>query len=249
MASPIQTLIREYSPYLNDLWRRIYDSAFFFVGMFGIGFFSTGWIIRRLRNLFDLPNVQVVVTSPFQFLDLAVDIGMFVAILATFPLLVWHAYAFLRPALLHSEHRAFLLSVPLSFCLFLSGFAYGFFSLYWGLEMIANLNSSVGLANIWDVGLFLSQLTLTAALMGVLFQFPIVLSALIKLGAFDYRFLIAHRRVAIAATVVIVSLLPPTDGLSLLIMSGPLLGLYELTILWNRIGGTLKINHSLPCLD
>ncbi len=243
MTSSIQTLVGEYSPYLNDVWRRIYDAAFFFVGMFAIGFFSTGWIIRRLRDVFDISNVQVVVTSPFQFLDLAVDIGMFIAIIATFPLLVWHAYAFLRPALLRSEHRAFLFSVPLSFGLFLLGFAYGFFSLYWGLQMIADLNTSVGLANIWDVGLFLSQLTLTAALMGVLFQFPIVLSALIKFGVIDYQFLISHRRLAVAATVVIVSLLPPTDGLSLLIMSGPLLGLYELTILWNRVGGTLKINH------
>jgi sec-independent protein translocase protein TatC len=99
---------------------------------------------------------------------------------------------------------------------------------------MASLNVSFGLTNLWDISLFMTQIVLTSALLGILFEFPLVMTGLIRLGVFDISLLVAHRRLAYALIFIIVSLLPPTDGLSLIIMSVPMVALYELTILFNR---------------
>ena len=100
--------------------------------------------------------------------------------------------------------------------------------------MIAQVNTSLGLKNMWDAGMFISELTLTATLLGVLFQFPLVMTGLIKMGILDKQFLKNNRRGAYAIITIIVALLPPTDGISLIVMTIPLVNLYEISILWNR---------------
>lgn len=235
MAAKVDKIIKDYGPYLNDIWRRIYYIAIFFIVIFIVGFFSAGLIIKTFLGAFHLQNVVIAVTSPLQFLDVSVDIALFLAIFVTTPFALYQFYAFLKPAVSKKEFRALFWTLPLSFFLFALGFAYGFFTLYWGLQMLASLNVSFGLQNIWDISLFLSQLAITAALLGVIFQFPIIMSIFLKFRVIDRSFLIQKRRVAYAFIVVIVSLLPPTDGVSLLIMSMPLVLLYELTIFYDRL--------------
>lgn len=235
MAGKIDKIIKNYGPYLNDIWRRIYYIAIFFIVIFVAGFFSAGYVIKFFITAFHLKDVVIAVTSPLQFLDVSVDIALFLAIFATTPFALYQLYAFLKPAVSQREFKALFWTLPLSFFLFALGFAYGFFTLYWGLQMLATLNVSFGLQNIWDIGLFLSQLAITAALLGAIFQFPIIMSILLKFNILNREFLIQKRRVAYAFIIIIVSLLPPTDGVSLLIMSVPLVGLYELTILYDRL--------------
>lgn len=233
MPGQIDKFIDDYGPYLDDLWRRVYRTAVFFLAIFFIGFFLSGHIINNFIRFFHLSGVTVIVTSPFQFLDLSVDIGLFCAMLLTAPFFIYHLYSFLRPAVSRKEFFALIFILPISFVLFVCGFAYGFFSLYWGLQALAKLNVSFGLQNMWDVGLFMSQLAITSVFLGLLFQFPIIMTMLIKAGVLDRQFLIGKRRAAYAIIVVGVSLLPPTDGISLIVMFLPLILMYELTIMFN----------------
>jgi len=235
MPGKVDKIIKDYGPYLNDIWRRVYYIAIFFIILFIIGFFSAGYVIKFFITAFHLKDVVIAVTSPLQFLDVSVDIALFLAIFVTTPFALYQFYAFLKPAVSKKEFKALFWTLPLSFFLFALGFAYGFFTLYWGLQMLASLNVSFGLQNIWDIGLFLSQLAITAALLGVIFQFPIIMSIFLKFQLVDREFLVKKRRVAYVFIIIIVSLLPPTDGVSLLIMSVPLVALYELTILYDRL--------------
>ena len=233
-SAKINKIIKDYGPYLDDLWRLIYRLAIIFMVIFVAGFFGAGWIIQLFIKMFHLNNVTIVVTSPFQFIDLAVDVGIFLGFLFCVPAAIWGIYSFIRPAVSKKEFFALIWTLPSSLILFLFGFAYGFFALYWGLQGLAQINSSFGLQNFWDIGLFMSQLFMTAVLLGIIFQFPIIMSALIKLGVISRQFFIDKRRVAYVVIVIIVSLLPPTDGVSLIIMSAPLILMYEFVILITR---------------
>jgi sec-independent protein translocase protein TatC len=237
MSEGIQKFIEDYEPYLNDIWRRIYRLSLFFLVVFMIAFFSSGWIVQQFISHFHLNDVTIAVTSPFQLLDLGVDIAMFIAFMLSMPLVLWNIYKFVRPAFSDMEFsviRPLFYVIPMSLFLFVLGFAYGFFSLYIGLQALASLHVLMGLKNIWDIGLFLSQMISTATLLGIIFQFPIVLKLLINFGVVKREFLIEKRRVAYAIIIIGVSVLPPTDGLSLIIMSLPLWFMYELTIFISR---------------
>ncbi len=226
-------LVLTYTPYLEDIRRRIYVTAILFLVFFVVGFFSTAKIIHLFVTFFDISNVVIATTSPFQFADLSIDIGLLFAFAFSCPIAVFQIFMFLRPALTKKERWRFFFTVPVTLMLFIGGFLYGFFIMYYALIVLAGINTSLGIQNIWDIGLFLTQIILTSTLLGVLFQFPIVMTYVIKIGFISVQFLKQKRRIAIFVIFLFTTLLPPTDGLSLLAMALPLIVLYEMTILLN----------------
>jgi sec-independent protein translocase protein TatC len=225
--------IQQFLPYLEDIQKRFYSSTIIIVIVFFLGFFSTGFLLKKFIIYFKLDNVTLATTSPFQFAHIAIDIGIFCALLVGLFLFMYHFFMFAYSALTKKEMRALLLSIPLSFLLFLAGFAYGFFILLYSFKLLASINVSLGIQNIWDISLFLSQIAITSALLGLVFQMPLVLTLLIKMKVLSVSLLKSKRRLVVLLLCVLVALLPPTDGLSLIAMALPLYLLYEVTIFIN----------------
>ncbi len=233
MSKKLDAYLAEYGAYLEDIKRRLLIIVKIFIVVFISGFFLTGLIVKTLIGLLDFKDVSIVITSPFQMIDIAMSTGFFVASVITAPIVVYQVYTFLSPGLLPKEKRLFILLIPLALILFFIGFAYGFMTLYFGIELIAQVNVSLGVVNYWDIGRFISDIVLTASLLGLIFQFPIVITFLIRIGMLDSQFLRKKRRLAFFVIFIFVSLLPPTDGLSLILMAMPMLIIYEFTILVN----------------
>lgn len=198
------------------------------------GFLSAGIILKKILKFVHIDQVVIATSAPFQFTDIAMDVGFFLAIMVSVPYIIYSFYVFILPALTRSEKIKLFKSIPLSVGLFIVGFFYGFFILYNALGLLAAINISLGIANYWNIGEFLSQMLITSALLGLLFEFPLLLSLLIKLGITTPQTLKNNRRIAYFLTFCMASLLPPTDGVSLIAMALPLALLYEGTILLNN---------------
>lgn len=222
--------IEKFLPFLEDLRGRLYRGVVLFVAIFVGGFLSAGIILKQLLKLFHFDQVVIATSSPFQFTNVSMDVGFFLAITISVPYIIYSFYAFAAPALTRNEKIKFFRSLPLGVGLFIAGFFYGFFILYYALGILAAINTSLGIANFWNISQFLSELIITSVLLGLVFEFPILLSLLIKLGIITTQILKKNRRVAYFLIFVLVSLLPPTDGVSLIAMALPLLLLYEGTI-------------------
>jgi len=226
--------IDKFLPFLEDLRHRLYRGVLLFIGAFVVGFLSTTVVLGKVLSYVRLSEVTLTVSSPFQFVDVAMDFGFFLAIIVCAPYVIYSFYAFIVPALTKEERRKLIMSTPLSIFLFLSGFAYGFFILYYALEVLASVNIGLGIANYWNISQFFSQMFVTSALLGVVFEFPLLLTLLIKMGIITTEMLQKQRRIAYFAIFSMTAVLPPTDGLSLLAMTLPLVLLYEVTILVNN---------------
>ncbi len=241
MTDKIKSFILKFTPYLDDIRGRLYRLAIFFVVIFVAGFLSTRSILKFTLSFFDIQNVTIATTSPFQFADLSINIGLFMAFVICCPILVYNIYMFLRPALTGKERLIFLSLIPLTIILFIFGFLYGFFIMYYALILLAQINDFIGIQNIWDIGMFLSQIVSTALLLGILFQFPIIFTFIIRSGLVSVESLREKRRISVLIIFIFTSLLPPTDGLSLIAMALPLILLYEFTIYANSKFGKLEI--------
>lgn len=237
-----QRYVAVYGHYLEEIRRRLYRVVVLFCCAFVVGFFSTTNIVRWLVAVFKMSDATIVATSPFQLVDLAVSTGYFVALLCTTPYIVHQIYAFLREGLLEKERKVFLVLLPLVVLLFAVGFSYGFAVMYYALGIIATVNVELGITNFWDIGQFISLIMLTSAFLGLLFEFPIVLTLLIREGVVPVQFLIEKRRHAYVVILILVILLPPTDGLSAIVMSAPLVLIYELTIFFNSFGRSVALS-------
>ncbi len=219
---------------MEDLRIQLYRGVILFVVVFLGGFLSAGGILKKFLSIIHLDQVTIAASSPFQFVDVSMDVGFFFAMMVFIPYIIYSSYAFILPALTKREKIKLLKSVPFSIGLFVAGFFYGFFILYYALELMASVNVSYGIANFWNISQFLSEIFITSALLGFVFEFPLLLALLIKLGIITTQTLKNQRRVAYFIIFVLVSLLPPTDGLSLIAMALPLVLLYEVTILLNN---------------
>ncbi len=241
----LKDFVSKFAPYLEDIRKRLYILAIVFALFFVVGFFSASSILRGIISLFNIGDVVIATTSPFQFADLSINIGLFTAFFVTCPLGIYNIFMFLRPALTKREKGLFFSLVPVTFILFVLGFSYGFAIMYYALVILAQINVNIGIQNIWDIGMFLSQIVLTSTLLGVLFQFPIVFTFIIRSGLVEVQFLREKRRIAVLIIFIFTSLLPPTDGLSLVAMALPLVLLYEVTILINSRFGKQKLEKLL----
>lgn len=234
MPKKIQAYIETYGSYLEEIRRRLMVIVKFFAIAFCLGFFLTTPALRIVLRVIPLPNVVIATTSPFQLIDLSMSTGFLVASVASVPLLVFQLYSFLRPGLSRRERRMFIYVLPLAAILFCIGFSYGMLTMYFAVRIVANINISLGVVNYWDIATFASQMVLTASLLGLLFLSPLILTMLIRAQLLQTHTLTKKRRYVIAGIFIFVALLPPTDGLSMILMALPLIGIFELTILWNR---------------
>jgi len=219
---------------LEDLRGRLFRGVILFAIFFVAGFFFAGTILKKILELVHLDQVTIAASSPFQFIEIAMDFGFFLAIMVCVPYIIYSFYVFIVPALTKNERIKLLKSTPLSIGLFVIGFFYGFFVLNYALEALASINIGLGIANFWNIGQFLSQVFITSALLGLIFEFPLLLTLLIKLGIITPQTLKNQRRVAYFLMLLLTALLPPTDVLSLIAMVLPLVLLYEVTILLNK---------------
>jgi len=228
--------IQKFLPFLEDLRSRLYRGVVLFAVVFVVGFLSSKIILKNTLELIDIEEVVIATSSPFQFVQVAMDIGFFLAIMVSVPYIIYSLYVFILPALTRSEKISILKSTPLSVGLFVVGFSYGLFILYYALELLASINTNLGIANFWNISQFLSQMLVTSSLLGFIFEFPLILILLMKLGITTPQTLKNNRRGAYFIVLCLTALLPPTDVISLVAMVLPLVLLYEGTIL-------LKLNN------
>lgn len=230
----LQATVIRYTPYLSEIRKRLLFIFSIFSIAWIVGFIYYQPIVMRIMQLYNFKGVNIAFTSPFQFIDLAINSGMIIGIFVTFPLIIYQFLSFLRPALQPREFRLVLKLIPLSIFLFIIGFAFGTWLMKFIVSMYSQQTSQLDIQNLWDINHFLSQFFLTSTLLGLLFQLPIVLTLLLRLGAVKHSTVSKQRLPIYAFLIVLDVLLPPTDLFSMIMMFLPLVIIFEITLLLNR---------------
>jgi sec-independent protein translocase protein TatC len=160
------------------------------------------------------------------------------ALILAMPILLYQAYAYVLPAFSHRERRLvlpLLLAAPL---LFLAGVAFSYFVVMpAAVKFLLNFNDSQFNVQVRarDYYSFFSTTILAG---GVIFQLPLAILAVTRLGIVSVEQLSKNRRYAYLIIAVIAAALPGVDPISMLIEMVPLLVLFELSILIARAFGT-----------
>ncbi|MDO8503827.1 MAG: twin-arginine translocase subunit TatC [bacterium] len=233
-ASQTQETLEQYMPFLIEIRKRLLFlvSTFLITGVLGFIYYEK--LIIFILKIFSLEGVNIVFTSPFQFVNLAITSGFSIAIVILFPLILFQFLSFLKPALTGREYKTILLLLPLSLVLFVAGFAFGVLTMRYVIILFYQKSVELQIGNFLDISTLLSQILITSVLMGVAFQFPIVLTILMRLGIVTHQTLTKRRLWVYVGSLLFAVLLPPTDLLSLFLLFLPLALLFEITLLLNR---------------
>lgn len=185
----------------------------------------------------DPPDRQPVTLGVGEPFVTTVTVAAWAAILLVLPLILYQAYAFVLPAFTAREKRIALPLMAMVPFLFIAGVVFGYFVvLPPAIDFLQNFNDESFdiLVQARDYYRFV---VLALMAMGVLFQIPVGVLALTRLGAVTPEQLAANRRYAILAIAVLAMLLPGTDPVTMLIAMVPLVLLFEASILLARALG------------
>lgn len=224
----------DYQHYLYELQSKLIRILIAFAVGVAFGIIKNQWIITSLISVFNLKNINIVLVSPYQFINLAVSISILSGVIFAAPLLAFEFISFIKPALQDHEYRLIIRLLPLSIILFACGFVFGARILQFVIDIYVKTSQSFNIGNMWDVEAFLTQIVTMGTSMGIVFELPIVLTILLRLGIIQRNTLTSKRRYVYAALLVFDVLLPPTDILSLSIIFIPLAMLFEGTMLFNQ---------------
>ncbi len=235
MSPELKAIVNTYSHFLAEARKRLIFTIIAFVVAWFVGFFSYEIIIRFLIKGLGLTGINIVFTSPFQFINLALSCGVATGLVVSIPLLIGQILSFLKPALKGSEYKMIIGFLPFSLILFLIGFLAGAAIMKWQIVIFLERSISIGIGNILDISRLLTTVLLTSTFLGVGFQFPIVLLLLLRLGIINHRQLSTKRKWVYLASFLFAMLLPADSILADLFLSLPLIFLFELTLILNRI--------------
>src|SRR3954462_2659048 len=222
--------------HLDELRTRIVISIAAFVVAFAVCF----WQNDRLLDIANAPlpgdrtPITFGVAEPF---TTTVTVSAYAALVIALPVILYQAYAFVLPALTTREKRVvvpFLVMVPV---LFIAGVVFGYFVvLPAATKFLLNFND-----NQFNIQVrardYYSFFTLTLGVMGLIFQLPIGILAVTRLGIVTPDQLAQNRRYAWVILLIVAMLLPGTDPVTMLIEAVPLLVLFELSLLLARAFG------------
>lgn len=232
--SPLDSAIAKYTPYLKEIQSKLFIVLCVFLCGLILGFIYYQPILAFIMHLFKMEGINLVLTSPYQFIDLAVNTGLLTGLVLALPLFGYYFLSFIKPALAEREYRLILRLYPLAVILFIVGFCFG----AWIIQLIINLYTQTSLdfavGNLWDISHFFSQIIATGISLALIFELPIILTGLLKLKVIKHHGLVKSRRYIYAAILVFVAFLPPNDIISLALLSFPPLLLFELTLLLNK---------------
>jgi sec-independent protein translocase protein TatC len=215
--------------HLDELRTRLVVSLLTFAVALALCFWQNHFILKVVnRPLHGRTPLTLGVAEPF---TTTLTVTAYAAILLSLPVVLYQLYAFVLPAFKPSERRvAFPLMMMIPF-LFIAGVVFGYYVvLPAALKFLLNFNSDQFNTQIRARDYY-SFVSLSLISIGVLFQVPVGVLALTRLGVVSPRQLRKNRRYAILAIAVIAALLPGVDPVSMLIEMVPLVLLYELSIL------------------
>jgi sec-independent protein translocase protein TatC len=177
--------------------------------------------------------VTLGVTEPFVT---TITVAAYAALLLAMPFILWQAYAFVLPAFTREERRTAVPLMALIPVLFIAGVAFGYFlALPRAVAFLQNFND-----NAFDILLqardYYRFSVLLLAVMGLLFQIPVGVLAVVRLGVVSTATLRRSRGYAIVLFAIVAAVVTPTpDPFTMLIAMAPLVVLFELSIWLARI--------------
>ncbi len=238
MADAVDDSKMSFMEHLGELRTRILRSLYaLLAGALPGLYFSqqiVDWLARPVTKL----KYSLVFTAPAEALWVQMKVGLIVGLFIAFPAVLWQVWRFISPGLHAHEKKYAAPFVVVGSLLFIGGGAFSLFVVTpKAIEFLLGyarpgLQPMITLENLID---FLLKFTLA---FGAVFELPLLITVLARLGIVSARLLARNRKYAILGAFIAGAVLTPTpDAFNQTLMAGPIILLYEVGIVCARVFG------------
>lgn len=213
--------------HLEELRRRLLISiAAFLVGMI------VSWLfVDRILGALIRPIGHVVFLAPTEAFFVRLKVAALAGVFVSLPVVLVQIWLFVSVGLTRTERRYTLSLLPVSLVLFVAGALFAFFAILpVGVRFLLSYQTP-DLVPMISVAAYTSFATAFVLAFGLVFQLPIVILFLARLGIVTSQSLAAWRRYAVLGIAVASAVLTPGGDLfSMVLMAAPTYLLYEASI-------------------
>lgn len=187
--------------------------------------FFQGLCIQDAKFVF----INTDITGQFM---LHLQMAMYVGGVAAFPYIFWELWRFVKPALHEREIRNTRGIVFITSLLFTFGCLFGYFIIApFSINFLIQYQATSIVQNMIDINSYIGLLITMTIPTGILFELPMLVFLLTKLGILTPGFMRSGRKISYVVILIVVAIITPQgDITSLLLISTPIFVLYELSI-------------------
>jgi len=208
------------------------------------GDFITYQFFCEIANQFNLDKSFCNKELPFVIqnrtmegqLSVMIWTSLTVGFILAFPYVLWEFWKFISPALYKNERKHAKTFLVVSSILFFLGVLFGYYVLVpLSINFLSNFTVSDIIENQIDINSYISLVKTTSLATGLIFELPIIIFFLTYLGLITDSFLKEYRRYAYVLILIVAAIVTPPDVISQIIISIPLVLLYEASIFIAKI--------------
>ena len=201
--------------------------------------FLTYKVLCRISIFLGLNDVLCMKVSPFSLQNISmsgqfsthITTSIFAGFIVAFPYVFWEFWRFISPALYDAETKIARGVVFFSSVLFLFGVLFGYYVIApLSVNFLGSYQISNTVANQISLTSFISTVTTVSLANGIIFELPILVYFLTKIGLLTPDFMRIYRKHAMVLTLILSAIITPPDITSQILVAFPLMILYELSI-------------------
>lgn len=199
------------------------------------------WTFRAMCELGNAINVDALCIDQIPFrlqsrkmtgqFTMHITSSFVIGIIVAFPYLFWEIWSFVSPGMHNIEKSSSRGAVFFVTLLFAMGVMFGYYIMSpLAVNFLANYQVHEMIMNEFDITSYVGTVTMLVLGSGLLFQLPMVVYFLTKVGLVTPTFLKQYRRHALVVILVLAAVLTPPDPFSQILIAIPLVGLYQISI-------------------
>ena len=194
-------------------------------------------LMAPAQGFTDIPNEKPIYTDVTEFLGIAAKVSLLVGLFASLPFVLYQLVMFVAPGLRSKERRYLYFLLPASLLAFVAGAAFGYRILFPpAVTFLLGFGRDIAPPYI-RIGSYINLMVSLLFWMGIVFEIPVVLFFLSKIGVVTPEFLSRNRRYAVVVAFILGAVITPTfDPINQSMVAGPIIVLYELSIWLVKFG-------------
>ena len=177
------------------------------------------------------PGMELVYTTPSELLTVYIQLSLILAVTICSPITVYQVWAFIEKGLYEKEKKAILFTLIFGVVFFIIGVAFCYFMvLPTTLEFFIRI-AIEEVSSMLSIHSYVSFVNMMLLAFGLVFEMPVIIFLLSKLGIIKPEFLKKNRGIIIVAIFIFASIITPPDVISQLMLGIPMVILFEFSIL------------------
>ena len=195
-------------------------------------FITYKWFCNISESMcFTPPKLDIINVGMAEQFLVSLKVSFFLGVILAFPYIFWEIWRFVKPGLYETERRVTRGVVLICSFLFFAGVLFGYYLISpFAINFLAGVDLGLETQNTTTLDSYVTYMTMFTVPTGIVFELPIAMFFLSKIGVVTPEFLRKYRRHAFIIILILAAIITPPDVVTQFMIGIPVFFLYEMSI-------------------